>query len=94
MNLKILGADYNISLVENLSDNNAGETDFVEKTIRIVNDKDEDLEQILRHEIMHAFFYECGLMKYAEDEVLVDFLAMQFDKLKHLMGAISERGKH
>ena len=66
----------------------------ITKEIFLTNDRSQELDMVLRHEIMHAFFYECGLMKYADDELLVDFIAMQFNKLKHLMGAVDERGKH
>ena len=41
-------------------------------------------KQVLRHEIAHAFFAESGLRNnsnYAEDEELVDWIAIQFPKL-------------
>ena len=36
---------------------------------------------VLRHEIIHAFLYESGLRNYSADETLVDWLAAQFPKM-------------
>lgn len=38
-------------------------------------------KKALRHEIIHAFFHEAGLGRYCNDEVIVDFIAIQFPKL-------------
>lgn len=41
-------------------------------------------KQVLRHEITHAFFAESGLRNssnYAENEELVDWIAIQFPKI-------------
>lgn len=37
--------------------------------------------KVIRHEIIHAFFYESGLQNYCDDEKLVDFIAIQFKKM-------------
>lgn len=37
--------------------------------------------KVIRHEIMHAFFYESGLDNYSDDERLVDWLALQLPKI-------------
>lgn len=39
----------------------------------------------LRHEVIHAFFAESGLTEYMEDEVLVEWIAMQFPKISRTM---------
>lgn len=39
-------------------------------------------EKVLRHEVFHAIFHECGLDKYSDDEDLVNFLALQYSKIK------------
>lgn len=39
----------------------------------------------LRHEIVHAFFVESGLTEYTEDEVLVEWIAVQFPKISRVM---------
>lgn len=38
-------------------------------------------KEVLRHEIIHAFFAESGLADYAYDEVLVDWLSRQIPKI-------------
>ena len=37
--------------------------------------------ETLRHELIHAFFFEAGLVEYCSDETLVYFIAQQFPKL-------------
>ncbi len=37
--------------------------------------------EVKRHEIIHAFFAECGCDDWCNDERLVSFLAAQFPKL-------------
>ena len=36
--------------------------------------------QVLRHEMVHAMFYECGLTDYMRDETLVEALACIYPK--------------
>lgn len=55
-----------------------------EKDIMAVENMDEFRKKVLRHEIIHAFFGESGLRscsEYAEDEELVDWIAIQFPKI-------------
>ena len=71
----------------------SGYTDFSIKQIVISKlERDEmtitDLEwfrrKVLRHELIHAFLYESGLAEnsdYAENEEMVDWIAMQFEKM-------------
>lgn len=42
-------------------------------------------EKVLRHELFHAIFHECGLDKYSNDEDLVNFLALQYHKIVSIM---------
>ena len=53
-----------------------------------------DLQSTLRHEIIHAFFYESGLWvnsgaveNWAMNEEMVDWLAIQFPKMFDVMQA-------
>ena len=41
-------------------------------------------KKVKRHELIHAFLYESGLAEnsWAENEEAVDWIAIQFDKLK------------
>lgn len=70
-----------------------GYTDFSIKRIVVADfERDEssveDLEwykkKVLRHELVHAFIHESGLAEncsWARDEVLTDWVAMQFEKM-------------
>lgn len=98
MKMNILGTDYELikecdELVELNVD---GECQSYGKIIRIrplkkmLLPKDSDAikqrryNEVVRHEVIHAFFHESGLDRYSADEELVDWLAMQFPKLYRL----------
>ena len=56
-----------------------GLTDKKEKRIYIdCRLKDEILTDTLTHELLHAYFYECGLESYSNDETLVGCLGRWF----------------
>lgn len=98
MKVKILGTEYEIIMNAEEKDypklkGLSGYTDFSIKKIVIRKiEKDdaslEDLEhyrrEVIRHEIIHAFFYESGLdgnSDYARNEELIDWIALQFEKM-------------
>ena len=61
---------------------------IVIREIENTSDSYENLEaykrKVLRHEVIHAFFAESGLRSnsdYAENEELVDWIAIQFPKI-------------
>ena len=57
-----------------------GLTSTRNKTIRIHNGLvKRDLERIILHELLHAYFFECGLQEYCADETLVNY----FDSIYH-----------
>ena len=37
--------------------------------------------KVIRHEVIHAYFHESGLDDYGSDEKLVNWLAIQFNKM-------------
>lgn len=43
--------------------------------------KDIRYKEVLRHEIIHAFFDEAGLDDYSNNEQLVEWIAFQFPKM-------------
>ena len=50
-------------------------------------------DRVLRHEIIHAFFAESGLRgncNYAENEELVDWIAIQLPKINKVLQQIGE----
>ena len=83
--VNVLGTKYEIEHVAKLKDDHVGETNFITKKIFILIDSTQDTDAVLRHELMHAFFYEAGLLEYGNDELLMDFLAVQHDKIEQLM---------
>ena len=108
MKVKILGMEYEIIMDAEEKDypklkGLSGYTDFSIKKIVIRKfEKDEasleNLEyyqqEVLRHEIIHAFFYESGLdgnSDFARNEELIDWIAIQFGKMLNVfikVGAI------
>lgn len=95
--ISILGTPWTIKADDSINDaklinNNAYVESYdkkivyqpVEKDVETYNKLDEHQKKILRHEIIHAFFHESGLTDYYRDEVLVDYLAIQFYKLDEI----------
>lgn len=92
--VNILGTDY---LVETDTSLNDGEKDGLcypySKKIttrdkggvldEFATDEEKEirLQEVKRHEIIHAFFHESGLDEYCENEQLVDWFAIQSPKI-------------
>ena len=56
--------------------------------VMAVGDMQTDEHRALRHEIVHAHFYESGLFcdsGYGQDETLVDWIALQMPKMVMVM---------
>ena len=83
MTIYILGTLYTVEFTKSIGEvDKVGKTDFVDKKIYILqNIPLEEFDIVFKHEVIHAFLYECGLNDYNKDEMLVDFFAMQWDKL-------------
>lgn len=93
--MEILGTKY--ELIKNdygLREVNAdGECQTYAKVIRIrplqdmlygeatEDERKKRHSEVMRHEVIHAFFNESGLSDYSNNEKLVDWLAMQFPKM-------------
>lgn len=59
----------------------------VERMLDVVDDfkaKEKRHKEVMRHEMIHAAFFESGLPDYCADETLVNWIAMQFPKLVEL----------
>ena len=76
-NAKLIG---NNAYVELLSKKIVFEPHY--ETLETMEKLEEHNKRTLRHEIIHAFFHESGLKSYARDEVLVEWLALQFGKVE------------
>ena len=100
MKVNILGTEYTILFEvppEDMPSDADGCMDCTTKTIKLARiDPDGDTvkdlaayrRKILRHEIVHAFFYESGLWNcsgssdaWAMDETITDWIAIQSPKL-------------
>ena len=97
MKINVLGTEYSLIIDKSdyLKNINAdGEHREYEKTITIrqlsgfldrestPEAKEVRKKEVLRHEIIHAFFSESGLDNYNGDEQLVNWLAIQFPKMQ------------
>ena len=95
--ISILGTPYTVRLrgsEDEKLEHSDGYCDWTTKTIVVRSDIPELPEtvgnlsiykqKVLRHEIVHAFLFESGLTEnsyWAVNEELVDWIAMQFDKI-------------
>lgn len=92
--VNILGTEYSISVDESLKKTNCdGLCKEYDKaiTIRSIEDmlceddstetKKRRYDQVIRHELIHAFFCEAGLDDYSSNEQLVDWIAIQSPKI-------------
>lgn len=93
--VNILGTEYKIEIDDTLDKISCdGLCKIYDKAIIIKNvgsmlDDDDSTEtkkkrydEVLRHEIVHAFFVEAGLDDYSSNEQLVNWLAIQFPKMQ------------
>jgi hypothetical protein len=97
--INILGTDYEIILDNENPKMKDGDgfCEWVAKKIIITdsyrNDEDvlenidEYIHKVIRHEAFHALFAEMGIKKWMQDEELVDMLAMQYPKIRAIMDA-------
>ena len=90
--INILGTTYDIHTADEMEfaglieAKASGMTFTLEKKI-IIDGEAEDMWHVIRHEIVHAMLYESGLWestKWACNEEIVDWIAMQFPKLNDI----------
>lgn len=96
MTTNILGTEYQVNIKERQTDpkldTRDGYTDLSVKKIVVADvekEKDdnssEDVsfyrKEVIRHETIHALFYESGMNDWASDELLVEYLAIQIPKI-------------
>ena len=96
MKVNVLGIEYDINVINHrnrymIERNADGYCDFTSKKIVVCgNDSDYDdkeiyIKEIIRHELIHAFLFECGIDNgYGfHNENLVNWLAVQYPKIKN-----------
>ena len=104
MKINILGQDYEILKQSDSENPKLETADGIceiyahkivlrefEKTPNSFENLDAYKQKVLRHEIIHAFFAESGLRTnsdYAENEELVDWIAIQLPKIVKVMSEL------
>lgn len=73
---------YNKELIINKDDTKENEKTF--------DNLKEYTNKVIRHEIIHAYFYEAGLSDYCHDEKLVDWIAIQLPKMAKTINYVEE----
>lgn len=98
----ILGTKYDVKFIKEKEDEyqSLGTFDGSVKLINILKLKDGHrtlrnldncIDTTIKHEIIHAFMYESGLdnqNEWAHNEELVDWIAIQFDKMKKAFDSV------
>lgn len=96
----ILGTKYTLHYDDTITDKHEanGTAELFSKKIvislsgyyddEVFENIEEYYKKVIRHELVHAFFYEMGLNNYCRDEVLVDALAIQMPKMYKLMKGV------
>lgn len=96
MMISILGTAYELIIDNEIADSDVyGVCDRYAKTIRInknafvgeglTKNIQDVVKKTVRHELLHGIFHEMGLDCYAEDEVLIDALAIIYPKIENIM---------
>ena len=60
-------------------------TDSYRNDEDVLENIDDYIHKVIRHEAFHALFAEMGIKKWMQDEELVDMLAMQYPKIRKIM---------
>lgn len=107
MNYNVLGTGYTVKIINNnereefpdLTEEMDGYCNYYTKEIIVVREDDdmqgydEYVEQVVRHELVHAYLYESGLHEYSTDETLVDWIAIQMPKMAETFSGKSKKEK-
>lgn len=90
----IKGEPYRVTVCDKVERNGelcAGVCDVEAK--ELLYDKglgEHDIGRVIRHELIHAWFYECGLTEYYSNETLVDWIASQMSRIEETAKAVEE----
>lgn len=90
--INILGQEYTIkfkNMVEDVVMQEAdGECRWYKKEIVIRDDLEENKNHVIKHEIVHAFLAESGLKEYRQDELIVDWIAWNIEKIQKVINEV------
>jgi len=96
MKINILGTEYDYKVASDREDmgllGTNGYCDSYAKVISVKNSYNENApdcirdfdsfkKRVKRHEVVHAYLFESGMLDYAENEAVVDWISWQFPKL-------------
>jgi len=88
--INIKGQEYQVEFKDYLP-NCCGLSDSAKKEIFIENNSNsEELKKRIVHELLHAYFYECGLNVYNSDETLINWIDHHFLELNDKLNKIIE----
>ena len=107
MLISVLGTDYEVKRDTAMCQSLGGDglTDRFKKEITLKRNADmlddcteQDVldmyeRRVLRHELIHAFFFEAGAEKYGMDEDLVDMLALLWPRMNEAMEKMGADGQ-
>ena len=81
MKIVIKGRTYNIDAIDFIDKGNtSGNINIIDKQILISKDS-MDIDHTILHELVHGFFYECGLYNQYEDEELTNWIAFHIPEI-------------
>lgn len=96
MQINVLGTKYKLIIDGTVDeypdlDGSDGYCNYQSKEIVLSSEEhdgtisyDRYMQKVLRHEIIHAYLYESGLHDYTNDELIVDWIAIQFPKINKI----------
>lgn len=91
--ITIKGTKYKIKFVNDvfiLNDTVVDATcDYLNKIITI-NKNANDIDRVIRHELVHAYFNECNLHCYSNDETLVNWVAYAIPDIENILKNINK----
>lgn len=95
--IDIKGCIYKVEYVDKPFEFNgtlADATIDTDKRLITINRNAKDVNRLIRHELIHAYFDECNLPCYSNDEILVNWLAYSIPEIEyaaaHLFSDIEE----
>lgn len=90
--INILGQEYTIKFKNMVEDpvmqEADGECRWYKKEIVIRDDLEENKNHVIKHEIVHAFLAESGLKEYRQDELIVDWIAWNIEKIQKVINEV------
>ena len=94
--INILGTDFRLIICEDLPEYALGQANLYDHWIKVRPRESYEEEQMseggvlrqyqetLRHELLHSFASEAGMSCYANDEILIEWMAKMFPKFVEL----------